>query len=153
MGKKVNWNVSSILEYRDCPLDTIDGPYEETGYVLKLYTDGWAVSSGPTEVVSKLDIWNMLRWLNEHQAEPRDREEYYVSIFKHFGQKPRPIKSYDYSAVVWDGDVYCIECLPEGVNVEDDDVYPIFAGSEWDYPPVCRKCGEVHDYVSLLGND
>ena len=57
------------------------------------------------------------------------------------------MKSYDYEAVAYDGDVYCLGCLPEGVN--EDDAYPIFADSEWDYYPVCCVCGGVHDYVNL----
>lgn len=59
------------------------------------------------------------------------------------------MKSYDYNAVTYDGACYCTECLPEGVDVENEEVSPIFAGSEWDYYPVCDKCGEVHEYVGL----
>ena len=57
------------------------------------------------------------------------------------------MKSYDYDAVFYDGEVYCKECLPEGINTDDYD--PIFAGSEWDFYPSCTVCGAVHDYVSL----
>lgn len=57
------------------------------------------------------------------------------------------MKSYDYEACAYDGAIYCIACLPEGVTTEDAD--PIFAGSEWDAYPVCDHCGGVHDYVSL----
>lgn len=57
--------------------------------------------------------------------------------------------SYDYEAVVYDGEIYCVGCLPEGVSVDSDEVSPIFADSEWDYYPVCADCGTVHDYVNL----
>lgn len=65
----------------------------------------------------------------------------------------------DYEAVVYDGDIYCVGCLPEGVEVDgidangDDICTPIFACSEWDSYPVCDHCGEVHDYVTLLNYD
>jgi hypothetical protein len=57
------------------------------------------------------------------------------------------MKSYDYEAVAYDGDVYCLGCLPKGVDEKDAD--PIFADSEWDYYPVCCVCRGVHDYVNL----
>ena len=59
------------------------------------------------------------------------------------------MKSFDFEAVVYDGEVYCIECLPEGINPEANEVRPVFAGSEWDYYPSCAECGTVHEYVSL----
>jgi len=55
---------------------------------------------------------------------------------------------YDYDAVIFDGEVYCVECLPE--DVSDDDVQPIFADQEWEYAPECCECGMVHDYVSII---
>jgi len=60
------------------------------------------------------------------------------------------MKSYDYYAVAYDASVYCVKCLPEGVTVNSEDVYPVFADSEWDYYPVCDVCGTVHDYVNLI---
>ena len=60
------------------------------------------------------------------------------------------MKTYDYRAVVYAGDVYCIGCLPPGVDVEDEDCSPIFADSEWDCVPTCVECSEDHDYVTLL---
>jgi hypothetical protein len=60
------------------------------------------------------------------------------------------MKSYDYEAVAYNGAVYCTGCLPEGVKLSDEEVSPIFADSEWDYAPVCDKCGTVHDYVTVL---
>jgi hypothetical protein len=59
------------------------------------------------------------------------------------------MKAYDFEAVTYDADVYCVGCLPDGVSVDDEEVGPIFADSEWDHYPVCVHCGTVHDYVSL----
>jgi hypothetical protein len=59
------------------------------------------------------------------------------------------MKAYDYEAVTYDADVYCVGCLPDDVSVDDEEVGPIFADSEWDHYPVCAHCGTVHDYVSL----
>ena len=59
------------------------------------------------------------------------------------------MKSFDYEAYTYGADIYCIECLPEGVDPNSDEVHPIFADSEWDYWPSCCNCGAVHDYVSL----
>jgi len=58
------------------------------------------------------------------------------------------MKSFDFEAVAYDGAVYCVECCP--VDVENEDVSPIFADQEWDYVPVCDVCGREHDYVTLL---
>lgn len=59
------------------------------------------------------------------------------------------MKAYDFDAVTFDGEVYCIECLPDGVNVNDEEVSPIFADCEHDAFPTCGVCGRVHDYVPL----
>lgn len=58
------------------------------------------------------------------------------------------MQAFDYDAVVHDGQVFCTTCLPDGVDEEDCE--PIFASSEWDSPPTCVECGEIHDYVCLL---
>lgn len=58
------------------------------------------------------------------------------------------MKSFDYEAVIFDGDVYCVECLPTTASKEDCD--PIFADSEWDNYPTCCECFHTHDYVSLI---
>lgn len=60
------------------------------------------------------------------------------------------MKSYDYEAVAYESEVYCIDCLPGGVDMQHGDVAPIFACSEWDCYPVCTVCGMEHDYVILL---
>ena len=57
---------------------------------------------------------------------------------------------YDFDAVVYEHDVWCIECLPAGINENSNGVVPIFADSEWDYIPTCYVCGGVHDYIMLL---
>ena len=63
------------------------------------------------------------------------------------------MKSYDFEAIAYEGECYCVDCLPNGVSVNDEDVYPIFADSEWDDYPVCAVCGTVHDYVGLISKD
>lgn len=55
----------------------------------------------------------------------------------------------DFEAVTYDGAVYCVGCLPEGLSVDDESVSPVFCGSEWDYYPTCDVCHCEHDYVSL----
>ena len=59
------------------------------------------------------------------------------------------MKAYDFDACVFDGEIYCNACLPDGVDTDSEDVRPVFADSEWDYYPTCCECGAVHDYVSL----
>ena len=56
------------------------------------------------------------------------------------------MKSYDYYAMVLDGDVFCTEHL---TKEQKEESHPIFADSEWDFYPVCCQCDEVHDYVNL----
>jgi len=62
------------------------------------------------------------------------------------------VKAYDFDACVFDGEIYCNGCLPEGVDTDSEDVQPVFADSEWDYYPTCCECGAVHDYVSLTAD-
>lgn len=58
------------------------------------------------------------------------------------------MKSFDYEAYTTaDGECYCCGCIAE--DTAKDELYPIFADSEWDSYPVCAKCGEEHTYVSL----
>ena len=63
------------------------------------------------------------------------------------------MKSYDFDAVIYNGEIYCVECLPDGVDVNDEDVLPIFADSEWCSFPVCIVCQRSHDCVSIIGID
>lgn len=58
------------------------------------------------------------------------------------------MNAFDYDAVIYDGDVYCISCLPE--TVSEDEYEPIFADSEWQEYPVCCECEETHFYVKIL---
>ena len=57
------------------------------------------------------------------------------------------MKSYDYDAMTYNADIYCIGCLP--VEIDSLEVHPVFADSEWDYYPTCAVCGETHTYMSL----
>jgi len=57
------------------------------------------------------------------------------------------VKAYDFDAAIYNGEVYCIDCLP--VDPDDPEVMPIFASDEWDFYPVCDVCGYEHDYVAL----
>lgn len=60
------------------------------------------------------------------------------------------MKSFDYYTVVYDSEIYCCGCLPEGIDIDSDDIQPIFADSEWNYVPCCCKCDTEHDYINLL---
>lgn len=59
------------------------------------------------------------------------------------------MKSYDYNAVIYDGECYCAECLPKDISPDNEEVSPIFADSEHDGYPTCSICGETHKYVNL----
>jgi hypothetical protein len=62
--------------------------------------------------------------------------------------------AWDYEAVTYDGAIYCVECLPPGVEADSDEVTPIFASDEWAAPgAACEACGALHDYMSLIGPD
>ncbi len=66
------------------------------------------------------------------------------------------MKAYDYDAVIFDGDVYCVGCLSDDVFSTDcnvQPVQPIFAGEEWVKCPICCECGEEHDYMTILGEN
>lgn len=63
------------------------------------------------------------------------------------------MKSFDFYAVTYDANVFCVECLPVGVSVDSPEVSPIFADSEWDYVPTCDACGAEHDYVTVLESE
>jgi hypothetical protein len=59
------------------------------------------------------------------------------------------LKAWDFAAVHYGGECYCVDCLPAGVAVDSEGVDPIFASSEVDYYPVCGVCGHEHDYMGL----
>lgn len=63
------------------------------------------------------------------------------------------MKSFHFSAVTYEGGIYCTKCLPHHANINSEEVHPIFADSEWDYIPTCDVCGHEHDYVTLLKED
>jgi hypothetical protein len=51
---------------------------------------------------------------------------------------------FDYAKIcVYQLAVFCVDCLPEGAA--QDEVIPIYQDQEWDYIPVCAKCGRVHE--------
>ena len=58
------------------------------------------------------------------------------------------MKAYDFEACIYNGDVFCVDCLPRGLA--NDDYTPIFALDEWTYVPVCERCGTHHEYISLI---
>jgi hypothetical protein len=49
----------------------LKGPYEKTGFALRLYPKGWGVYTGAIQHVSKRNVFAMLEWLHEQQAKPR----------------------------------------------------------------------------------
>ena len=57
---------------------------------------------------------------------------------------------YRFDAVTYAGEVFCNECLPDGVTVYDEKVNPIFADVEVDQFPVCSICGHEHTYMTSL---
>jgi len=59
------------------------------------------------------------------------------------------MKAWDYEAVAYDGEVYCVGCIDD-TNLNPEDISPIFASDEWDYAPTCCVCGAVHDYMNVL---
>lgn len=62
------------------------------------------------------------------------------------------MNTYDYDAIsTSDGEIYCLECIP--ANLDDDDIMPVFAGSESERPLVCDGCGAIHDYMTIIGED
>jgi hypothetical protein len=61
------------------------------------------------------------------------------------------MKSYDFECVIFDGEVYCSNCLPDDVDINDDDVTPVFASCEVSQPLVCCECHGVHDYMNIIG--
>lgn len=60
------------------------------------------------------------------------------------------MKSWEYEAVGYEGEIYCVKCLPNGIDMQSGDASPIFACTEWDAYPVCCVCGHEHNYVDLI---
>lgn len=65
------WKITNIFDAPPCELDTVDGPYNKTGYQLEHRDDGFAITVGLQEHISGWSAWEMLYWLNEKQAKPR----------------------------------------------------------------------------------
>lgn len=63
------------------------------------------------------------------------------------------MKSFDYDCVTIEGLVYCVDCLPEDVDVEDEGVTPVFADTEVEEPLVCAMCDATHDYMNVMGTE
>ena len=57
--------------------------------------------------------------------------------------------AHDFAAVVFEGCVYCVGCLPVGVTIDDHEVLPIDADEQWDAPATCERCGIEHDYMAI----
>lgn len=55
-----------------------------------------------------------------------------------------------FRAVVYDGEVRCVECLPPGITIDSGEVDPILAGEEWCGPAICRICRFEHDYMKTV---
>ena len=66
-----HWRITNIYDYADHPIDCLKGPYEKTGFALRLYPKGWGVYTGAIQHVSKRNVFAMLEWLHEQQAKPR----------------------------------------------------------------------------------
>lgn len=65
------WKITNILDMGPCELNTVDGPYNKTGYRLEHRENGFAITVGLMEHMYGLSAWEVLGWLNEKQAIPR----------------------------------------------------------------------------------
>ena len=70
-GRYSRERVSAVHRGEDDPIDCLKGPYEKTGFALRLYPKGWGVYTGAIQHVSKRNVFAMLEWLHEQQAKPR----------------------------------------------------------------------------------
>ena len=63
------------------------------------------------------------------------------------------MKTYEYEAYTTpDGSIVCTDCTGKLTSAESTNMgySPIFAGSEWDYYPVCDICHTELVYVNLI---
>jgi hypothetical protein len=58
-----------------------------------------------------------------------------------------PIYPHSYEAILWEGSVYCLSCIPPCAR--ESEISPIYAESVWDTPPACENCGKIHDYMEI----
>ena len=66
------WKITNIFDApMPCELDTVDGPYNKTGYRLEHREDGFAITVGLMEYISGWSALEILYWLHEKQAIPR----------------------------------------------------------------------------------
>lgn len=56
------------------------------------------------------------------------------------------MKSDDYEALSWEGQAYCVDCLPPEVK---EKATPILAEHKVDVYPACCICQKVHSYLDL----
>lgn len=63
------------------------------------------------------------------------------------------MKAFDFEAVQFEGIEMCVECLPKGITVDDEDVTPIFASDERTGPVVCDVCRAEHDYMNIIRDE
>lgn len=59
------------------------------------------------------------------------------------------MENHAFAAVVFEGCVYCVGCLPPGVTVDDAEASPIEADEQWDAPAICERCAVEHDYMNI----
>lgn len=65
------------------------------------------------------------------------------------------MKASDFNACTYNGEIYCIDCLPNcpccdhPITTNDPSVSVIFASDEVDSYPICSVCGTQHTYPSL----
>ena len=57
--------------------------------------------------------------------------------------------SLDYDAVWYEGEVYCVGCLPECIAPDDILVTPILEEDMVVFTPVCVECQQSHTYMDV----
>ncbi len=55
-----SWGITNILDVGQCELNTVDGPYNKTGYRLERREDGFAITVGMMEHISGWSAWEVL---------------------------------------------------------------------------------------------
>lgn len=48
-------------------------------------------------------------------------------------------------AVIFDGEVRCVECMPLSIPLDSQEVALITHDSGWTVPPICSCCGHSHE--------